>query len=109
MFAVGIQDESFFRLAQVLKMTPHAESSAVEIFWDEPQDSREPGHWSWHYLDVGEVFYPLEGAESTDPAAEDEDLEFLASLDPEFPTGPVQFSIDRDNTPIFGDSWQKII
>ena len=109
MFMLGVTDSGFARLAQVLKLTPPAENSLVEIFWDEPQDSHEPGHWSWHFSGVEGLFHSLEGPESTDPEAEDEDLEFLASLDPEFPANHVQFSIDRDNTPIFGDSWPNVL
>jgi hypothetical protein len=102
--AFGITDRGLLRLAQLLAPAAeqeNAQNPQVEIYWWE-EDNPLEGGWIWHFVGVDELVHPIEGKLGKNPSADDEDLEFAATMDPEFPGGDVRFVVDRDNTPIFG-------
>ena len=107
MFGKGISDSGFRRLAQALSLYEDQEriqNPEIEIYWEEGDDPRSGG-WVWHHKGVQELLHPIPGAIGKDPNAEEEDLQFQATMDPEFPGGEVRFSLDYDNTPYRGIPW----
>jgi len=89
--ALGITDRGLLRLAQALQKNPQ-----IEIRWVEDEDYTPFNGWVWNFVGATELVHPMD----VDPDAEDGDLEFAATLDPDFPGGNVQFVVDRDNTPL---------
>lgn len=97
-------DDDHRLLAQLLAPAAEQErvqNPQVEIYWWE-EDNPSEGGWVWHFVGVDELVHPIEGKLGKNPSADDEDLKFEATMDPDFPGGDVRFVVDRDNTPIFG-------
>lgn len=92
MLSLGITDSGFLRLAQALQR-----ATQIEIRWVEDEEYTPFNGWVWNFVGAPEMVHPI----GTNPSMDDEDLEFEATLNSEFPGGDVQFVVDRDNTPIY--------